>query len=172
MPHGIFETWVLAATNPVSHFIEQQGWWVSILLGVLTIGYLILVAAVALLLRRRLGVGIKELLGALAISLGVFVVVMTIYENLALYFRSVPPGSGFERHDRTFAFLATIGVWVIYGLHLALAWWLGRRRIPDRRGAIMTTGAVAVFFVLTFPWVDFLSQCMIGRGLGWPYVTC
>lgn len=172
MTNGMPETWVSAASDPFSHFIEQQGWWVAILLGALAIGYLVLVSAVAFLLKRRLGVDAKAFLGAVAISVGMFVVMMTVYQNLALYFRSVPPGSGLERQDRTFAFLATIGVWFTCGLHLAFAWWLGRRVGPSRRGAIMTMGTVALFFVLGFPWIDFISQCMIGRGLGWPYVTC
>lgn len=158
------------STDVVAVFL-QDGWVPLLLLGVPAVVYLGLVSGVTLLVRHRLQGDVKPFLIAVAASIGAFVVVITVYLTGALYFQGLPSEWSNESYD-TFAFWARIGVGVVYTLGLGLAGGLGYRLMRSRQRTAVATGVVAAFLLITFPVVDFLSQCMIGTGLGMSFGSC
>ena len=100
-----------------------------------------------------------------------YAVVQAIYQAMALYFRTVPHGSGFEREEvgyESFVFRAGVVFVIVIALALLVAAALGyvlAPRTSARRShlALAGAGAVLVFVALTLPFVDFLNACNVGR---------
>ena len=158
------------STDVVAVFL-QDSWVPLLLLGVPAVVYLGLVSGVTLLVRKRLQGGVEPFLISVAASIGGFVVMITVYMTGALYFRGLPSEWSNESYD-TFAFWARIGVGAVYVFGLGLVGGLSYRLMRSRRGTAVAVGVVAVFLLITFPVVDFFSQCMIGTGLGIPGDRC
>jgi hypothetical protein len=160
----------------VTHFIEQGSWETLLVIGVPAAVFVALVAAVVAVARRRVHVRAKPFLAAVAFSLVAFVVGLTIYEAAALYFRFLPNGSGLERQDGsadTYVFSARAGFIALYAVVLGLAGGLGALLLRSGRWAAAATATVAVFMVVTFPYVDFLNECNIGQPLiSWSAQRC
>ena len=95
------------------------------------------------------------------------------FQALALFFRSVPHGSGFEREQtdyESFVLTAHIGLVGVMALALLSAAVLGYVLAPrqaSHRGRISlaTTAAGLAFIVVTLPFVEFLSACNVGEPL-------
>jgi hypothetical protein len=160
----------------VAHFIEQGSWATLLVLGVPAAVFVGLLAAAISVARRRVGRRTKPFLAAVALSLAAFVVGLTIYEAAALYFRFSPHGSGLERQDRsgdTYVFWAQAGFIALYAVALGLAAGFGALLLRNWRWAAATTATVAVFMVVTFPYVDFLNECNVGQPLiSWSTQRC
>jgi len=148
----------------VSHFFEQDSWVILLVVGAFAavfLGLLAFVVAVARSLRHGQG---RRFLAVVAIAMGVLVVTLTIFESLAQYFRSIPPGSGLERQSSydTYVRWAHASFVGLYVLIIGGAVVLGRRVLGTWRWAAAAGGTIAVFMVLTFPFVDFLTECSVG----------
>jgi hypothetical protein len=159
----------------LAHFLEQSGWVTLLFVGVPAAVYLGLLAIVVVAVGRRLREQGKRFLAVVAIALGVLVLALTIYESVALYFRSVPPGSGLERQASydTYVSWAHASFVGLYVLVVGVAAWLARRVLHTWRWAAVVAGVMVAFMVLTFPFVDFLTECNVGVPLvSWGRQLC
>lgn len=152
------------AEDFVAHFTEQGGWLTLLIVAAMVAGFLILVVFAVFAIGRPAGEPRKRYLIALAICLGALAPALTIYELAALYFRSDPPGSGLDRQSDydTFVSAAHASFLGLYALLACIAVLLGRTVLGNWRGGVAVAGTVAAFMVLTFPFVDFLTECSVG----------
>lgn len=158
----------------VGHFTEQGGWLTLLIVAAMAAGFLGLVVIAVLAMGRPAREQRKRFLLSVAICLGALVPALTIYELAALYVRSDPPGSGLDRSDYdTFVSAAHTSFVGLYALLVGIAVLLGRTMLGSWRGAIAVAGTVAAFMVLTFPFVDFLTECNVGMPLiAWGVQRC
>jgi hypothetical protein len=130
--------------------------------------YLLVVAAAALVAARTTRLRPWPAIGAAAAALGVFLVVLGLFEAVVLDLR---PQRIATRDD--FVLLAKLAFAGVYLIVLAAAVGLGRvlgRSWTAAAGAgVVTIG----FLTLTFRFVEFLNACNIGEPVLWPsYVEC
>ena len=114
-------------------------------------------------------------LGAVLVStaavLGVAVLGITIFEASALWFRSLPHGSGTQRQGAGYENFFTSARAVFFGLYAGLvllaagsAFVLARVRTGGAPVAAVASGlAVLGYLVVTLPFVEFLNECHVGR---------
>ncbi len=163
------------------HFLEQSFDRDALLLAIASLIFLIALAGVLFLSRRRLGVSFVEtVIASSAVVLIVAVIGITLFEAAALWYRSEPHGSGYERQGggfEDFYFWARVGFVALYtGLVLVAVgcgWVFGRVRV--RRGAAVAgvTGIVVLLYLgLTLPFVEFLNACDVGRSFLIDNVSC
>lgn len=171
---------MVAASFP-SYFLEQGFHWTLLFLAALAIVVLGVLAGALFLVRRRLGLHVVSvLLLAAAIALLVAVVAITLYEAAALWYRSLPHGSGNERPAGGFedfysaAKVAFFGLYaLLIGFAVAAAWVLGRMR--TRSGGLVagTAGLVTgAYLVVTLPFVEFQNACDVGRSFVIAGIDC
>jgi hypothetical protein len=158
-------------------FSEHAGEHVLDVLPILAIPALVFLAAasgVLFLLRRRLGAPLATaILAAITAVLLVTVIGITLFEASVLSYRRERRGRDFE----DFHALARVGFIALYASLLLAAlgsgWVLGRRWV--RRGpavAAATVVAIMAFLVLTFPVVEFMNECYVGRSFLLDDVHC
>jgi len=71
------------------------------------------------------------------------------------------------------SFWAQAGFIALYAVALGLAAGFGALLLRNWRWATATTATVAVFMVVTFPYVDFLNECNVGQPLiSWSTQRC
>lgn len=155
----------------VRYSLEQNFADMLVLSTGLAAAFLVLFA-VAIAVARRLGFdGALPLLGAMTITLVLFVAGFTLFEAAALYLRT--NGSGIERHgaDREqFVTLSKAGFALVYLatalIGTATGYLLSRRRVrhPGRMAAAVG-GAVLVFLLLALPFAEFANACNIGEAV-------
>jgi ABC-type Na+ efflux pump permease subunit len=128
--------------------------------------YGVLLAGLAVTERRRWGRNSVRFFAASIVSVVLFVVALTLYQAVAHYYRFDPPGSELERSLEGFdewKQLARAGFVALYlvalALTAALGYALGRRFV-----ALASTGALLVFMVGTFVFVDTTNACDVGFG--------
>jgi hypothetical protein len=109
---------------------------------------------------------------ASALTLALFVMLFTLFEAAALYFRYDPNGTGTERHgvDREhFVSLANAGFAVLYVViplvGAATGYVVARRLRSARPGRVAAAVSIAIiaFLALTFPLAEFENACNIGE---------
>jgi hypothetical protein len=150
-------------------------------LGIASLIFLVALASVLFFLRRRLSVPVVTAVAASsALVLVVAVVGITLFEAAALWYRSVPHGSGHERPGggaEDFYSWARVGFIALYAglvlIAIGCGWVLGVAR--TRRGAAVAavTGiAIVVYLALTLPLVEFQNTCNVGRSFLIDNVSC
>ncbi len=108
---------------------------------------------------------------ASTVALGLFAAAVVLFHGAALYFRSVPHGSGSQRHGEGYdrfvstAGLALLAVYVGALVAAALIGYaLGRLVAAEGRvAAAIAVAALGSFMVMTFPLVEFGNACDVGR---------
>jgi hypothetical protein len=151
------------------------------LLAIPSLVFLAVVAGVLFFLRRRLGVpDATAILVSVAGVLVVTVLGIALFEAAALWYRSVPHGSGHERQVgdfEDFYSLARGGFIALYASLVLVAvgsgWMLGRMLVNRGAAVAVVTGmAIVAFLVLTFPVVEFMNACYVGRSFLIDDVSC
>jgi hypothetical protein len=158
------------------HYFLEQGFLETLALSSgIAACYLALVTTAAVIAgpRLRLDSG-RAFVLALALVLGLFVLLFTLFEAAALYLRHDPHGTGTERQgaDREdFVSLAKAGFGALYvavPLAAAGAGYAVARRLRSARPwrvAAAVTIAVVAFLALTYPFAEFENACNIGEGV-------
>jgi hypothetical protein len=142
------------------------------ILAIPSLVFLAAAAGVLFFLRRWLGAPLATaiLVGITAVLL-VTVLGIALFEASALWYLSAPHGSGRQRLGgdfEDFYAVARLGFIALYGSLLLVAlgsgWVLGRRWVGRGSAvAVATVVAIAAFLVLTFPLVEFMNACDVGR---------
>lgn len=159
-----------------AHFFAEQDFFevLGLFAGLAAVYFTVFASVTLLLFRRRLtSRTLRAGLFAGALGLGAFVVGLTLFEASALYFRSVPYGSGAHRTGADFETfvsrfeLAFVALYVIAIVLTGLLSYAVGRRIADSPGvaAALCVGALAGFLVVSLPAVEFVNSCDIGRSL-------
>ena len=152
-------------------YFSDQRWHEVLLIGVVAAG----VYAVIVLVPATAGGADRLVVRGLvwsAATLQIFVVSLTLYEAVAEYYRSSPPGSDAERQGEAFAdwqFRARFGFVVLYVVTVALAAG-GGFALASRRGAVTAAAAVLGFMLVTSWFVAYMNTCEIGYG--WADFPC
>jgi MFS family permease len=166
----------MESTGFGEYFLEQDFLVLLALTAGIAAGYLVVVSggAAALAGLRSHSTGARPFLLASAVTLALFVMLFTLFEAAALYFRYDPHGTGTERQgaDREeFVSLAKTGFALLYvavPLVGAGAGYAVARRLRSAqpwRVAAAVTIAVVAFLALTFPFAEFENACNIGEGV-------
>jgi hypothetical protein len=166
----------METTSFAEYFLEQDFLELLALSAGVAAGYLVLVSAgAAAVAGLRSGwTGARAFVLASALTLGLFVMLFTLFEAAALYFRHDPPGMGTERQgaDREdFVSLAKAGFVLLYAIiplaGAAIGFVVARRLRSTRpeKAAVAVGMAVAAFLALTFPLAEFKNACNIGEPL-------
>lgn len=167
--------------TPFPEFVLEQGFADTFaLLAISAAVYLALLGGASLAWRRF---STTPVLGAVLIStaavLVVAVVGITLFEASALWFRSVPHGSGTQRQVgyEDFVAAARTAFFGLYASFVLLAvgggFAIARRRVGRAAVAAVGSGvAVIVYLVLTLPFVEFMNACYVGRSFLSDDVRC
>jgi hypothetical protein len=129
------------------------------------------------LLGKLTGNGLRGSFGrvifrTLAIGLILAVIAITSYEIVAFYFRHDPPGfASFERQGNehvSFVYWAQVAFFALYGIIPLITVAVARFVRQSRPGHAVLAGLLAglgvfAYLVITFPFVEFLNACMVGR---------
>lgn len=157
-------------------FFFQQGFHLTF--GVLAAAALLCsaVAALAAFLSARID---SRFAGAVVTGVGVALLVtavgITVFEALALWYR--PDGDGVTLRADDYRDWAHRGFFLLYTTFVLLAigggWVLGHRRTRRGARAGLTVGAViAIYLVVTFPFVEFLNACNVGAPIVLDRIAC
>lgn len=152
------------------YFFEQELWRTFVFLVLAAAIYAAVVAAALTLFRRRLGLStVRAIVVASGIALLAAAVGITLFETSALWFRSVPHGSGHQRQGESldeFYRWAEVAFFSLYAFLVLLGGSFGFA-FGKLRAAAVTAVVVAAFLALTLPVVEFENACNVGR----PMVT-
>jgi hypothetical protein len=154
-------------------FVVEQGFdRTLVFLALSALVYVALLAGAWLVLRRSVNAPVlAAALVSTAAVLVVAVVGITLFEASALWFRSVPHGSGTQRQTASYEDFFTSARAVFFGLYASLVllaagsgFVIARLRTGHAAVAALGAGlAVLGYLVLTLPFVEFLNACDVGR---------